>query len=118
MQMRTKQMQQGGNTMQQTVMAGEYATTLVIDSPTARPEPTEAEREAARLADRIPFGELKKRFGWDDSQWSFAEGMGFPKPIAYLWSGTVVRRREPVYLHSQVVPWVENLRRLAAGLPK
>jgi hypothetical protein len=64
-----------------------------------RPEPTAEERAAAQRADRIGNQAVLKLFGWSDSDFVFAEGLGFPKsvgrklPVLFSWGAA--RRNFP-----------------------
>jgi hypothetical protein len=94
-----------------TIIPGEYGTTAIVGGPT-RPEPTRAEREAARQADQIGYSQVCKRYNFSRDDFDFAKGLGFPSPLGF----DLRRGNEPHYSREQIEAWAERLRAFAAKL--
>lgn len=89
--------------------------TLMLGGP-ERLDPSPAELQAAREADRLPLDALMAAYGWRDEDFDRAKGFGLPQPtgVRVEHSG----RRVPYYSRSAVASWAEVLSRFAAGLAR
>lgn len=89
--------------------------TVMLGAP-EKLDPSPAELQAAREADRLPLDALMAAYGWHDADFDLAKACGLPQPI-----GVRVQpsgRRVPYYSRSSVASWAENLARFAAGLTR
>ncbi len=87
--------------------------TVLLGGP-ARLDPSPAELQAAREADRLPLDALMAAYGWHDADFDRAKGFGLPRPTGIRVSPS--GRRVPYYSRSSIASWAENLARFAAGL--
>jgi|SRR4051812_37749177 hypothetical protein len=94
--------------------------TLSVISDDGRPELTEAQREAARRADRITFSDLLKQFDCDRDR--LAEILELPDlAAAYVASqyvGRILVRRENIYSKSALNTALERRRAVLAACPQ
>jgi hypothetical protein len=96
---------------------GEFGITAIVGPPD-RPDATPEEREAARRADRITYGELRKLFPCDDATaGEIFSQPDFPNTVAFTYVGRVFTRREAVYARSAINSFLEKRRRLAKAMP-
>jgi hypothetical protein len=87
--------------------------------PPDRPEPSQEEREAARLADRWPMGKMLKELKWTAADLDEAYSFGFPKSIGRALKGWGVSGNlEPIYSHKQVDAFWARFHAFAAKAPK
>jgi hypothetical protein len=84
-----------------------------------RPEQTQAEREAAKLADRIKGKSLRGYFKCDDATFnSIVNDQSFPRCIGYVTGGEFRQRQDTIFLKSQINVWLDKQHARAAALPK
>ena len=89
--------------------------TLMLGAP-ARLDPSPAQLQAAREADRMSLDDLMAMYGWFDEDFDRAKGFGLPQPtgIRVERSG----RRVPFYSRSAITSWAADVSRFAAGLTR
>jgi hypothetical protein len=89
---------------------GEFGITL-ITGPADRPDPTPAEREAARRADRIGYREmLRSTFGDDESAFVRAKGFHFPASLGnFLPTGGGWGIGEAFYSRAAIAAWKKDV---------
>ena len=88
----------------------------VIAPPERHRDRTEAEIEAARLADRISGPELMQRFAWTDDDFSRASVYGMPTPIGQKFDAR--GGRTSYWSRNQIDAWRESVRTFAATLTR
>lgn len=97
----------------QTTIPGEYGTTVLTND--GRRDPTQAERDAERRADRILYPDMRKRFTCDDAAFeSLITRADFPSVIGYI----TTPRRVAIFSRAAVNKWIAVQRALHACLPK
>jgi hypothetical protein len=87
---------------------------LITGAPT-RSDPSPEERERERARDRIPYSEVRRMFGWDDSDFDRARShYAFPGPL-----GRMITRDgagESMFSRRQIDAWREQVLTFAATL--
>ena len=89
--------------------------TQISDVPD-RPDPSEAEREAQRQADRVRFSAMKKEHRWTDEDFTKLQAAGFPARI-----GAVMDHhggQESVYSRQQIDTFRARVLDIAALLTR
>src|SRR4051812_24731573 len=104
--------------MAQTITYGEYGITLT-DTTGVRVDPTPEQREAARVADRIPAKTLRGYFKCDDATFhSIVNEPAFPRVTGYVTSGVLRQRTDSIFSKSEINAWLDRQHARAATLPK
>lgn len=96
------------------IVPSDYGYAQVILPPERHRDRTEAEIEAARVADRIGGAELMKRFGWTEDDFGRASVYGMPTPIGQQWH--VLGGRTSYWSRNQIEAWRVRVLEFAATL--
>jgi hypothetical protein len=96
------------------VIEGDVRTTLVVGGLEGRREKTDEERQAERQADRTPYGEVLKDFGWTRADFDTAKEYGFPAQVSSYSAGPL--RGQGIYSKSAIAAWREKLLTFSAKL--
>lgn len=69
-----------------------------------RPDKSSEQRQAERVADRVPYRKVLQRFGWDDAMFSDAKAYGFPTFVVRN-----IKTGEVSYQGCDIEAWRERL---------
>ena len=83
-----------------------------------RPEPSEAERDAERQADRITGKALRGQFKCSDEDFnSIVNEHTFPRCIGYVTGGVLHQRKDTIFSKSEINKYLARQHARAAALP-